>query len=480
MLFNSLHFALFFPIVVIVLFAIPHRFRWCFLLAASAYFYMAFIPAYILILLFTILIDYVSGIALERTQQRARKLVLAISIVSNCLVLGVFKYYHFLDSNIALFASLFHLTYQPTQLNIILPIGLSFHTFQSMSYTIEVYLGRQKAERHLGIFALYVLFFPQLVAGPIERPQHLLHQFREEKTFDQTRAVVGLRLMLQGLLKKVVVADRLAILVDRAYAHPEHSNGLFLLVATYLFAIQIYCDFSGYSDIAIGAAKVMGFDLMRNFDSPYSSRSVEEFWRRWHISLSTWFRDYLYIPLGGNRDGLLKQCRNVFIVFCISGLWHGANWTFVVWGLIHGSLVCATLVSKRYRRDREFRVSRYARIADWLRAAVTFHLVVFAWVFFRARDIRDAVTVFRRIAMSAGHLWVGEIVTIQRLHVGLGISVAIAILYMLIDGASAKMPLHERVATWPRALRWTAYYCSSLALLLFGEFNNHQFIYFQF
>ena len=352
MLFNSFTFLIFFPVVVAVYFALPHRFRWAWLLAASCYFYMAFIPIYILILFFTIAIDYVAGIVIENAEGRKRKLFLAASIVANVGVLAVFKYFNFLSANANAIAEVFHWPYELPILGIILPIGLSFHTFQAMSYTIEVYRGRQRAERHLGIYSLYVMFFPQLVAGPIERPQNLLHQFYERHDFDYDRVTNGLRKMAIGLFMKVVIADRLARYVNVVYPNPTNFQGLTLVVATVFFAFQIYCDFAGYSMVAIGSAEVMGFRLMKNFDRPYLSKSISEFWSRWHISLSSWFRDYVYIPLGGNRVARSRWYYNLFITFLLSGLWHGANMTFVIWGALHGIFVVISRHTQKLRLDR--------------------------------------------------------------------------------------------------------------------------------
>jgi len=316
MLFNSFAFFLFFPIVTVLYFLIPYKFRWLHLLTASCIFYCAFIPVYIFILFFTILIDYAAGILIENAAGRKRKALLIMSLVSNIGVLAVFKYYNFFIENINWLLRASHLTAGALPFwHILLPIGLSFHTFQAMSYTIEVYRGNQKPERHLGIYALYVMFYPQLVAGPIERPQNLLHQFHEPRDPDPGMIGSGLRLMAWGYFKKMVVADHLAMYVDKVFGPPIRFAGIPTLVAVLFFSFQIYCDFSAYSDIARGAARVMGIRLMRNFNFPYFSRSIREFWGRWHISLSTWFRDYLYIPLGGNRTSTARWCGNILIVF---------------------------------------------------------------------------------------------------------------------------------------------------------------------
>jgi alginate O-acetyltransferase complex protein AlgI len=299
MLFNSLQFAVFFPVVTLLYFALPHRWRGAMLLGASCLFYMAFVPAYIAILGVTILIDYVAGIRIEATEGARRRLWLILSIVSTCAVLFVFKYFDFFNDTIALAARAMGMEYAVPALQLLLPVGLSFHTFQSLSYVIEVYERRQRAEHDFGLYALYVMFYPQLVAGPIERPQNLLHQFREVHRFEYGRVVAGLQLMAWGLVKKVVVADRLAELANRVYDAPRQFTGLPLVIGTVAFAFQIYCDFSGYSDIAIGSAQVMGFDLMKNFDRPYTARSISDFWRRCNSSLSTWFRDFVYVPPSG-------------------------------------------------------------------------------------------------------------------------------------------------------------------------------------
>ena len=308
------------------------------LLGASCVFYMAFVPKYILILAVLILIDFAAGIWIENAQGHRRKIFLVVSLCANVGMLGFFKYFNFLNGNVAALAHFIGWNYSIESLKIILPIGLSFHTFQSMSYTIEVYRGRFKAERSLLHFATYVMFYPQLVAGPIERPQNLLHQFREKHVFNRTQFIEGAQLMLTGLFKKIIIADRAAILVNTVYANPQNFSGAQLFIATGFFGIQIYCDFCGYTENARGAAKIMGFELMLNFNRPYLATSIADFWRCWHISLSTWFRDYVYFPLGGNRCSRAQNCFNLAGVFLISGLWHGANWTFIVWGALHAHI----------------------------------------------------------------------------------------------------------------------------------------------
>jgi alginate O-acetyltransferase complex protein AlgI len=386
MLFNSFSFLVFFPLVTVIYFLLPHRFRWIHLLAASCYFYMAFVPVYILILAGTIIIDYVAGIAIENAPEKRKKTYLIISLISNIGVLAVFKYYNFLNENLTELLGIFNVQNQIPYLSILLPIGLSFHTFQAMSYTIEVYNGNQKAERHFGIYSLYVMFYPQLVAGPIERPQNILPQLHEKKEFNYGLVTSGLKLMAWGLIKKMIIADRLAYMVDIVYNNPQEHQGLPLILASIFFAFQIYCDFSGYSDIAIGAARVMGIHLMKNFNYPYFSKSISEFWGRWHISLSTWFRDYLYIPLGGNRVSIPRWYINILIVFIISGIWHGANWTFIMWGALHGIMLVSEHVVRRFKKSMNIHFSMPAP----LNILITFIIVTLAWVFFRANSIEDA------------------------------------------------------------------------------------------
>ncbi|MBN2311845.1 MAG: MBOAT family protein, partial [Candidatus Hydrogenedentes bacterium] len=348
MLFNSYQFLIFFPVVACLHFMLPHRWRWLLLLLASYAFYMAWVPSYIILILVSTLVDYVAAILISRTEVKAKRTAfLMLSLFTNFGLLFTFKYFNFFNESLRVLFDYFGIAYSIPASHFLLPVGISFYTFQTLSYTIEVYRGRQECERRFGIFALYVAFFPQLVAGPIERPQNLLKQFFVRQRFDPARATSGLQLLLWGMFKKVVIADRLALVVDQVYNGDAYSyHGASLYVATFFFAFQIYCDFSGYSDIAIGTARLLGFDLMKNFDRPYSARSIGEFWQRWHISLSTWFRDYVYIPLGGSRVAVPRWYLNLAITFTVSGLWHGANWTFVIWGALHAVYYIASVVFK--------------------------------------------------------------------------------------------------------------------------------------
>lgn len=387
MLFNSLLFLFFFLIVTSFYYVLPQRLRWFWLLIASCYFYMYFKPEYILIIFFTIIIDYFAAILINAATGAKRKFFLVISLVTNIGVLAYFKYFNFLAENFNILARHLHSPQIPL-LGLLLPIGLSFHTFQAMSYTIEVYRGNQKPELNFGLYSLYVMFYPQMVAGPIERPQQLLPQLKKEHRFDRGLFIQGIFLMILGLFKKVVIADRLGILVDGVFNDPHHHSALDLLLGTYFFSFQIYCDFSGYTDIAIGAGLTLGIKLMQNFNMPYLSLNISEFWKRWHISLSTWFRDYLYIPLGGNRAGFLRICFNIVVVFLVSGLWHGANWKYLVWGLVHGIMLIIYQVCNKFK----LKIS-----AKWLRWAITFNLVSLAWIFFRANTVADSWSILGRI-----------------------------------------------------------------------------------
>ncbi|MEQ1875127.1 MAG: MBOAT family O-acyltransferase [Bdellovibrionia bacterium] len=471
MTFISLSYLTFFPLVVAIYFLLPYQRRWIWLLGMSCYFYMAFIPVYILALFFTIAVDYVAGILIEREARPSRrKYLLGASIVANCAVLFVFKYYDFFGASLMALTQAIGWNYSIEALEIILPIGLSFHTFQAMSYTIEVYRGRQPAEKHLGIYALYVMFFPQLVAGPIERPQNLLHQFRERHDFDSDAAVSGLRLILWGVFKKVVIADRLALFVDRVYSTSGVQPSAYLISATVFFAFQIYCDFSAYSDIARGSARVMGFKLMTNFKYPYFAGSVTEFWRRWHISLSTWFRDYVYVPLGGKQVSFWIRMRNLLVVFLISGLWHGANLTFVIWGALHFIFVGSEAYFGLTTGDKS-----PAGLRGFARVLYTFTAVTIAWVFFRAKDVHEALNIlFEMTQVSHGQI------PIFFLDPDLHKCAAAVFTVVALEYVWSRWDIESFIFQLPRPVRWAGYYVMIAAIFAAGVFDNKSFIYFQF
>jgi D-alanyl-lipoteichoic acid acyltransferase DltB (MBOAT superfamily) len=424
---------------------------------------MAFKPVYIAILGFTIVVDYFAGILIEQSKGSRKKVFLIASLIANIGVLGTFKYWNFINQNITDLLGLSGAENPLPFLDILLPVGLSFHTFQAMSYTIEVYRGHQKAERHFGIYSLYVMFYPQLVAGPIERPQNLLHQFREEHSWDVERFRKGFSQMLWGFFKKVVIADRLSIFVNEVYGDWTHMSGANLWIAVVFFSFQIYCDFSGYSDIAIGSARIMGFDLMTNFNKPYFAKSVEEFWKRWHISLSTWFRDYLYIPLGGNRHGVLRRYINLTIIFLVSGIWHGAGWNFVLWGALHAAFVVIELV---YR-------SRFgkAMIPDFLKMILTFFVVSIAWIFFRTPTTEQS---FGIIEMLFGGADFGVISSQVMNNAEIALSVLLILVLLIIEKLDLRLKFNT---TWSFAAMSSAVI---FIIYLLGVFNQEQFIYFQF
>ena len=480
MLFNSLQFLVFFPVVTVFYFLLPHRFRWFLLLAASCLFYCAFYAPYLLILLFTIVIDFVAGIYIEKSDGAKRKRFLIMSIIANVGVLAVFKYYNFFISNYNDLAHLVHMQGHDLGLwNVLLPIGLSFHTFQAMSYTIEVYRGKQKAERHFGIYALYVMFYPQLVAGPIERPQQIIHQFYEEHHFDLGNLWWGLRLMLWGLFKKVVIADRLSYYINAMYKNPHVYHQGNVMMAAIFFSFQIYCDFSGYSDIAIGAARVMGFNLMRNFDRPYLATNIGVFWRRWHISLSTWFRDYFYISLGGNRVSLTRRNLNLFYTFLLSGLWHGANWTFIIWGGIHGLF----MISYNYLTSlfkSPFKIPTILdKVSNLIGIIFTFSIVTIAWIFFRANNVSEAIDIIHVIFGSSTQSWF-EYPVIQEVRYGeswFNFVVVLITTMLLSEEVLIRNGNRFTKNEWIDSM-WLGIVI--FLILTMGVFNQNSFIYFQF
>ena len=482
MLFNSIHYVIFLPVVLIVYFISPFKHRWLVLLLASCYFYMSFIPVYLLILVFTIVIDYFVGIYLEKIDPGKKRALLIVSLVANLSVLFIFKYFNFFTEN---FNALLHTllpgsseSYIPV-LSIILPIGLSFHTFQSMSYIIEVFLGRQKAEKHFGYYWLYVMYFPQLVAGPIERPQNLIGQLHANNPFLWDRFIQGAKIIIIGFFMKIVVSDRLSIVVDQVYGDPHSFGSKDLILATYFFAFQIYCDFAGYSYIAIGTSRIFGIKLMENFNFPYFSSSITEFWTRWHISLSGWFKDYLYIPLGGSRIGRLMHMRNLVIVFAISGLWHGANWTFLIWGFLHAGLAIFETILKMLPLKKVFSKNPKNKIFTviyLIKIAIVFHLVLISWVFFRAKNLQDALYILN-------HFFDFSFRSLQGLDFQLNIKTGIVVisLLLLIDFLRSSRYLKsktELIHKWK--LEYVFYSFLIISIFLGGVFHGSSFIYFQF
>lgn len=518
MSFISPEFILFFAAYFPVYFALPHRWRWVWILASSYFFYAYGHSEYLWIIVLTTAVDYTVARLIQRTENpRRRKLLLLASLSLNLGVLFAFKYFDFFNDTFADISNQLGLPYAVGGLSLALPVGISFYTFQSMAYTIDVYRRKIPAEKHVGIFAAFVAFFPQLVAGPIERGAHMLPQYRRRVHFDEERTVEGLRRILWGFFKKVVIADRLAIYVNMVYNAPQSYSGLPLIVATVFFAFQIYCDFSAYTDIAIGAARIMGFDLMENFRQPYFARSIREFWGRWHISLSMWFRDYVYIPLGGNRVPFTRHLVNLFIVFLVSGLWHGASWTFVIWGGLHGLFVVGEALWERIKQP-SIAAARAAvlqptdalipavsptetgeqnagmglftgtlRKTTWgagLRIVLTFAAICFAWIFFRANSFTDAAYIVTHLFAfgQPGGLTDPFAQGLLSSQAEFFISFGLIGLLLIVDALDAKVGLNNLFRVSPAALRWAVYYVAGSAVIFSGLYGSgaQEFIYFQF
>jgi len=461
MSFASPEFIVLFFSVLLLYYGLPPAARNPLLMVASAAFYMWWRPEYVLLILFSVTVDYFVAFGLQgHAGPGRRRLLLIVSLVTNLGLLFFFKYFEFAADSLRAALGLFKVAWEPPILKLILPIGISFHTFQALGYTIDVYRGQIPVERNLAKLWLYVLFFPQLVAGPIERAGNLLPQFGEVHAPDPEQIAAGLRRMLWGLVKKVAIADRLALIADRVYQNPGDFTQGQVLLATYAFAFQIYADFSGYTDVAIGAAQTLGFRLRENFDRPYFAPSPVEFWRRWHISLSTWFRDYVYVPLGGSRSGAGRWALAVVATFSLSGLWHGAKWTFVLWGLYHGLLLLGAHALGRRGWGERFPAG--------FKTLVTFHLVLAGWVLFRASTLADAGTVFQTAAGLLDPARVSAPFTAKEL---LPAAVGVAVLLGSEIRAVPKLPA---------AVRWAAYVAGALLVLNARPAADLPFIYFQF
>ncbi|TSC68819.1 MAG: putative membrane protein involved in D-alanine export [Parcubacteria group bacterium Gr01-1014_56] len=456
------------------------------LLLASCYFYMAFVPYYILILFFLITVDYFLAFGLERGGAY-KKVYLYVSILSNVGMLFVFKYFNFFNDNIAALAQVLHWNYSLGALSLILPLGLSFHIFQSLAYIIEVYKGRYKAERNYLTYALYVMFFPQLVAGPIERPAQLIPQLKAIQQFNYTQVISGLRLMAWGFFKKIVIANNLAILVNFVYARSGTADASMLLIAVFAFSIQLYADFSGYSDIAVGSARMFGVELVQNFKQPYFSRSVAEFWRRWHISLSSWFRDYVYLPLAWKYSTHLGWLYAAIIVtFVLTGVWHGAGWNYVLMGLIFGLYISIGLWTKERRDSFAHKIGLLGASRAFLQIGTTFILATFAWIFFRAANLSEALTIIYRLGTQWGSdafhfLRCSDYCSFYMLGIGRKALVLIFISTVFLFFVEYIEQSGWLPKIWKyRAVRWTGYYALLMWMLLVGYFAPTAFIYFQF
>ena len=471
MLFNSFEFLIFFPIVCLIYFLLnKNKFQNPFLLIASYYFYMNWKPIYAFLILTSTIVTFFCGFFVGRYKEDKikKKLFLFISLVINFSILFLFKYYNFINESVWEVMNHFGIQWNVPNLDLLLPVGISFYTFQAVGYTIDVYRNKIQPEKNFFTYALFVSFFPQLVAGPIERATNLLPQFHTEHPFQYKNISEGFKQMLWGFFMKLCVADRLAECVDVAYNHVDNHNGTTLLIATVFFTFQIYCDFGGYSNIAIGAAKVMGYNLMENFHRPYFSLSVKEFWKRWHISLSTWFMDYVYIPLGGSRVKYGRHLTNLMITFLVSGIWHGANWTFVLWGALHGTFLIIDNMIKKFIYKPTFSTNT-ERLANVI---ICFVLVAFAWIFFRANNAHEALTVIQKIFTDQGTPFY------NRMELGFCLlSLSILIVKDVKDELKINLNfLHSKYTI----IRYASAILLICYIMQMAAFNGGQFIYFQF
>jgi D-alanyl-lipoteichoic acid acyltransferase DltB (MBOAT superfamily) len=487
MIFNSIDFAIFCPVVFFLYwFVFNKNLQWQNgLVAITSYFFYGWWDwRFLFLLFFSTAVDFIVGLELARaTNQRRRKAILLISIVVNLGLLGFFKYYNFfVDSFVEAF-SFFGNRISPNTLDIILPVGISFYTFQTLSYSIDVYRNKIKPTRDFIAFAAFVTFFPQLVAGPIERATNLLPQFFRKRTFDQVEAVDGLRQILWGLFKKIVIADNCANYANTIFNDASSHSGATLALGAVFFAIQIYGDFSGYSDIAIGTSRLFGFDLMQNFAFPYFSRDIGEFWRRWHISLSTWFRDYVYVPLGGSRGSLWTKVRNIFAIFLISGFWHGANWTFIVWGGLNAIYFLPLLLQNKNRQHLNVVAEGKSlpSLKEFCQIVLTFGLTTFAWIFFRSESVASAFDYCKRMMLGlVNTASFHEAYNFLTTQMGFG-RLLILCLFFIVEwmGRGNKYALEDFALKWPRTRRLAFYYCIIILIVLYPGLKQ-EFIYFQF
>ena len=498
MLFNSIDFLIFLPIVLVIYYIIPMKYKHIWLLISSYYFYMCWNAKYVLLIFVSTVITYLSGILIDKVEKtwpdvndigKYKKLILALSFVSNLGILFYFKYINFTLDIVTRILSKVNISINVPVFDVILPVGISFYTFQALSYSVDVYRGEVAPEHDFFRYALFVSFFPQLVAGPIERSKNLLTQLREPRKFDFGYAFDGILLMLWGFFLKIVLADRIAIFVDTVYGDCEHYQGIYLIVATVLFAVQIYCDFSGYSSIAMGTAKLLGIELMDNFNAPYLSTSVADFWRRWHISLTSWFKDYLYIPLGGSKKGSLRKYFNKMIVFMLSGLWHGAQLTFVVWGAINGlyQVIGEILMPIREKVSDALGVNRDSEGFYVLRAIVTFTMIDFSWIFFRADSLGRAVYIIKSI-FNAENIWTlfdGSLYNCGLDEKNFRFMLIAVIVLLVADFLKRKgIMVREIILRQDSYIKCLVVSLSILMIMVFGKYGPAydavNFIYFQF
>ena len=491
MSFTSLAFGLFLPIVFIIYWALPHRFRWIMLLAASLYFYMCAGPKYVVLILITSFVTWGAALLVGSTEdKKKRKLFIVLALVICLGILSFFKYFNFACGSVAALMQMFSIQLHPATLKIVLPVGISFYTFQSLGYAIDVYRGKIEPEKNYLKYTLFVSFFPQIMAGPIGRADQLMPQLFSEKKFDYDMASEGLRQMLWGFFKKLIIADTLVKYVDVIFDNVTYYFGLTLIMATVMFTFEIYCDFSGYSDIAIGTAKLLNINLMTNFKSPYYSRSVREFWSRWHISLSTWFRDYLYIPLGGNRCSEARNSFNVMVTFLFSGLWHGADWTYVIWGGLHGVYQVVENFCHKHLAKKEYRTMKerdIKRSVPWniCHGILTFGLVSYAWSYFRANSTSDAIYIALHMPRGLGHPANSYLMMLNNMFLDnkkLLVIAAYIVILMAVDFFALKHDLFRSFGKLKMPLRWIIYVSLTVFIIVMKLHNGttQELIYFQF
>jgi len=480
MLFNSLQFLIFLPIVFFLYWYVTNKnlkVQNVLLLLSSYFFYACWDWRFLFLLIFSTLLDYYTGIKMgEAKNQRIKKIWFWLSITINLGFLGIFKYYNFFAASFATSIAQLGFEVNPWTLKVLLPVGISFYTFHGLSYVIDIYKNKIIPEKDFVTYSLFVSFFPLLVAGPIERATHLLPQIQKKRTFDYSKAVDGLRQILWGLFKKIVIADQCAAYANMVFNHPGDYSGSTHVLGAIFFTFQIYCDFSGYSDIALGTARLFGIELLRNFAFPYFSRDIAEFWRRWHISLSTWFKDYLYIPLGGSKGGTLMKVRNTFIIFLVSGFWHGANWTFIVWGLLNALYIMPSILLNTNRTNLEIvaKGKLFPGLADAASILLAFALTVLAWIFFRAASLGDAISYIQEI-------WSPSLFSLPEMSGKTIILLLLITVFMFIEwiGREQQYAIAGLGIKWPKMLKWPAYY-TMISVIIYFSGSEEQFIYFQF
>jgi len=502
MLFSSISFLLFMLVLFLVYWMIPHKFRWILLLLANIIFYGSYDKRYLLALFFATVISYITGLYIEeKSDGKKKKGIFAAGVILSLSLLLIFKYTNFVIGSGEKLLKLLSIPVDDITLKLIMPAGISFYTFQMVGYIVDVYKGKIKAERNFFKYTVFVTFFPNISSGPIERAGHFLPQLEIEKKFDYESCVYGMRLLLLGLLKKIVFADSMSKYVNNVFDHVQDFSGPALIFATILFTFQIYCDFSGYSDMAIGVAKLLGFDLPVNFNAPYYASSIKEFWARWHISLSTWFRDYVYIPLGGNRVSKLKRNRNLIITFLVSGLWHGANWTFVLWGGIHGLCqVIENTINEKIRHNNKIRNSEkignneiignnekagkidqnQKPVEKVIRIIITFVIVSFAWMFFRANSISDAIYILRNMFIPGSIAEAFARMSMSKFSI---LKTFLAILALMIfDYFNSKRDILANMSRINIVIRWLIYIALTVLIITLKIHNGttQEFIYFKF